>query len=137
MTKAKVLQTRPAGPDHQVVTVQSSNNRYRRTPCPGCPWRVENDGSFPPEAFKHSANTAYDMSQHVFACHESGVNAGHACAGFLLRGADHNMSVRVGYMTGKYKNDVIEGDAILHESYKEMAVANGVHPNHPALAPCR
>lgn len=65
------------------------------------------------------------------------MNAGHACAGFLLRGADHNMSVRVGYMTGKYKNDVIEGDAILHESYKEMAVANGVHPNHPALAPCR
>jgi hypothetical protein len=137
MAKSKVLQTRLAGPDHQVVTVQSANNGYRRTPCPGCPWRTENDGSFPPEAFKHSANTAYDMSQHVFACHESGVKAGHTCAGFLLRGADHNMSVRVGYLTGKYRDDVAEGDVNLHENYRSMAIANGVASDDPVLAPCR
>lgn len=137
MTKLNIIDQRPAGPDHRVVTMQGKHNGYRRTPCTGCPWRVENDGSFPPESFKHIANTAYDMSKHVFACHESGVNAGHACAGFLLRGADHNMTVRIGHMTGKFKNDVADGGAVLHDSYRDMAIANGVAAGDPSLAPCR
>lgn len=117
--------------------MQSANNGYRRTPCAGCPWRVENGGSIPSEAFRHSANTAYDLSQHVFACHESGVKAGQTCAGFLLRGADHNMLVRGGYLTGKFKNDVSGGGADLHDSYRGMAVANCMPPDDPVLALCR
>ena len=134
----KIIELKPAGPDHQVVTVEGSSSAgYRRTPCTGCPWRVENDGLFPAEAFVHSAGTAHDMSQHIFACHESGIAAGHACAGFLLRGADHNMSVRIGRMIGKFKPDVAAAGAVLHDSYRDMAVANGVAADDPCLALCR
>ena len=134
----KIIQSQPAGPDHRVVSVQGpSKAGYRRTPCKGCPWRVENDGLFPAEAFVHSAGTAHDMSQHIFACHESGIAAGHACAGFLLRGADHNMSVRIGRMIGKFKPDVAAAGAVLHDGYRDMAIANGVAADDPCLALCR
>ncbi|MBI2770349.1 MAG: hypothetical protein HYX47_12055 [Burkholderiales bacterium] len=133
-----ITRVRPAGPDHQVVTAEgSSRGGYRRKPCAGCPWRVENDGSFPAEAFRHSAETAYDMSSHVFACHESGVEARHTCAGFLLRGADHNLAVRLGLRSGRYRLDVTDGGAQLHQDYRAMAIANGVHPDDAALEPCR
>ena len=68
-----VLETRPAGEDHQVVSVQGAQKSYRKQPCSDCPWRVDAVGEFPAEAFRHSARTAYDLSEHVFACHESGV----------------------------------------------------------------
>lgn len=134
---AKVLEERAAGEDHQVVTVQGAFKGYRRKPCGGCPWRVENNGSFPAEAFRHSARTAYDLSEHVFACHESGVAKTQTCAGFLLHGADNNLAVRLGYSRGRYADDVCAGGAKLHASYREMAVANGVAPDEPVLAPCR
>lgn len=133
----QIVNTRPAGPDHQVVTVEGGHKGYRREPCRGCPWRCENDGEFPPEAFEHSAPTAYDLATHVFACHESGVQGGHTCAGFILRGADHNLTMRLGYMRGSYKDDVTDGGADLHKSYRAMAIANGVDPDSPILAPCR
>lgn len=133
----QITKITPAGPDHQVVTVVGGHKGYRREPCPGCPWKTANDGSFPPEAFEHSATTAYDMADNVFACHESGVKGGHACAGFLLRGAAHNMAVRMGLMTGKYRDDVTDGGHELHESYRAMALANGVNPDSPALEACR
>lgn len=133
----KVSNIRPAGPDHQVVTVEGGHKGYRKEPCPGCPWRVENTGEFPACAFEHSAPTAYDMAVPVFACHESGVNGGHTCAGFLLRGADHNLSVRLGYMRGDYTPDVTDGGADLHDSYRAMAIANGVNPDSPTLKECR
>lgn len=136
MSRGVVTNARPAGPDHQVVTVEGGHRGYRREPCPECPWVVANAGSFPPEAFRHSAATAYDMSTHVFACHESGVNGGHTCAGFLLRGAEDNLAVRIGRSKGHYRDDVVEGDRPLFDSYREMAVANGVDPADPVLAPC-
>ena len=77
------------------------------------------------------------MANSVFACHESGVQGGHTCAGFILRGADHNLSMRLGYMTGKYKPDVTDGGCELHDSYRAMAVANGVSADSPALMHCR
>ena len=132
-----VSNIRPAGDDHQVITVIGRNKGYRKTPCGGCPWREDTTGEFPAEAFEHSAPTAYDMAQSVFACHESGVNGGHTCAGFLLRGADHNLAVRLGYFKGIYKPDVTDGGLKLHESYRAMAIANGVDPESPILAPCR
>lgn len=132
-----VLETRPAGEDHQVVSVRSAKKSYRKQPCSDCPWRVDTVGEFPAEAFRHSARTAYDMSEHVFACHQSGSEKPSACAGFLLRGADHNLAIRLRQISGEYKGDVSDGGVALHDSYVGMAVANGVDPDDPCLTPCR
>lgn len=134
---AQVVRTRPAGPDHQVVTIEGGRSGYRRQPCSDCPWRKDAVGEFPPEAFVHSASTAYDMAQSTFACHQSGAAKPAICAGFLLRGADHNLSVRLGYLKGVIDHDVKDGGLALHDGYREMAIANGVDPDHPALKQCR
>ena len=133
----KVVDVRAAGDEHQVVTVVGSKGGYRRKPCSDCPWRKDAVGEFPAEAFRHSANTAYDMSEHVFSCHQSGASKPAACAGFLLRGADHNLHVRLAYMRGEIQGDVTDGDTDLHASYRAMAIANGVAEDDPVLAPCR
>lgn len=131
-----VTRVRGAGPDHQVVTVEGGKSGYRKKPCPSCPWRVDAVGEFPAEAFRHSAETAYDMSLHVFSCHTSGVAKPATCAGFLLRGADNNLNVRMGRMTGRYNDDVTDGGVALHDNYRAMAVANGVPKSDPALTAC-
>lgn len=133
----KITNVRRAGDEHQVVTVNGGKGSYRREPCPQCPWRVDATGVFPAEAFKHSASTAYDMAQNVFGCHDSGANKPATCAGFLLRGADHNLSVRLKRMRGDIKDDVSDGGHLLHESYREMAIANGVDPEDEVLKQCR
>lgn len=132
-----VTWVRPAGDGHQVVRVVGGKGSYRKKPCSDCPWRKDAVGEFPAEAFRHSAHTAYDMAEETFACHQSGVKKPATCAGFLLRGAHHNLSVRLGYMTGKFKGDVTHNGVELHESYRAMAVANGVDPNDPVLTRCR
>lgn len=134
---SRVVAVRAAGVEHQVVTVVGGTGGYRRKPCGGCPWRVDQTGAFPAQAFVHSASTAYDMAQNQFACHESGRDKSATCAGFLLRGADHNLSVRMRRMQGLIANDVTDGGHTLFEDYKSMAVANGVEPGHPALQQCR
>lgn len=136
---SNILEIRPAGPDHQVVTKKGQGKRiYRTTPCGGCPWVVENAGSFPAEAFRCSARTAYDMSEHVFSCHESGVEKPAACAGFLLRGADNNLSVRLQQIGGKLDMATVNEDGReLFDSYRDMAIANGVDEDDPAIRPCR
>ena len=76
--KSEILEVRHAGlnaygDDHQVVSVKSPGSAiHRKKPCPNCPWRVDAVGEFPAEAFRHSAETAYDMSNKIFACHEAG-----------------------------------------------------------------
>jgi len=137
MKTVTVTNIRPAGADHQVLTVEGGNGAYRKQPCPDCPWRKDAVGKFPAEAFKHSANTAYDMSQHTFGCHQSGKAKPTTCAGFLLRGAEHNMLVRIGAMKGRFKDDVTDGGHELHDSYRAMAIANGVPSDDPVLLPCR
>jgi hypothetical protein len=147
MNKPRVSDIRPAGEDHQVVTVTGGSSGYRRRPCgpeipsedrPGCPWRVDGTGFFPTEAFAHSADTATDMSSHVFACHESGTQNPKTCAGFLLRGADHNMTVRMKLASGLIDLDQVDDSGHeLHLGYVSMAVANGVDPHSPALRNCR
>lgn len=128
---------RPAGPDHQVVTVEGGKGAYRRAPCPQCPWRQDAVGEFPAEAFRHSASTAYDMAQNTFACHDSGCRKPALCAGFLLRGADHNLAVRLKKFGGTSFSDVTDGGLALFQNYRAMAVANGCDPNEAVLAPCR
>lgn len=133
--------TRPAGlnrrgEDHQVVRVEGGKGSYRRRPCSNCPWRVDAVGEFPAEAFRHSAHTAYDMAQEIFACHQSGAEKPSACAGFLLHGADHNLSVRLKRMRGECL-DVEDGGHELHSSYRAMAIANGVPSDDAVLSACR
>lgn len=135
--KPEVVAVRPAGADHQVLTVAGGSPLYRRRPCSDCPWRKDATGSFPAEAFRHSAGTAYDMATHTFACHQSGVQKPAVCAGFLLRGGYHNLTVRLGMIKGHYSDDVSDGGHALHENYRAMAIANGVETDDPALLPCR
>jgi len=133
----KITNIRPAGRHDQVVTVEGGGGSYRKSPCPGCPWIKANVGAFPAESFRHSANTAFDMSQNQFGCHASGTTKPATCAGFLLRGADHNLAVRMARITGKIADDVTEAGETLFESYRDMAVANGVSVNDPSIARCR
>jgi hypothetical protein len=133
----KITRIRPAGPEHQVVTVEGGRGSYRKQPCAKCPWRTDAVGEFPAESFRHSAPTAYDMAEHTFACHDSGVKKPALCAGFLLRGSQHNLSVRLKMIKGQAFEDVHDGGHELHANYRAMAEANGVDPADPVLAPCR
>lgn len=130
---------RPAGHDHQVVSVQGGDlGLYRRKPCESCPWRRDAVGEFPAEAFRHSAATAYDMAQNTFACHSSGCEKPALCAGFLLRNSENNLGVRMMQMRGQVSMDeVSDGGHALFDSYREMAVANGVPSDDPVLERCR
>lgn len=136
-TAPQVIAVRPAGADHQVVTLQGGRGTYRRKPCSDCPWRVDATGVFPAEAFRHSASTAYDMSDRTFACHQSGGGKPATCAGFLLRGAAHNLAIRLKLIKGEIVGDVVDGGLQLHDSYRAMAIANGVGADEEVLAPCR
>lgn len=135
--QVQVIAVSAAGPKHQVVTVEGGSGSYRRTVCQECPWRLDQTGKFPPEAFRHSANTAYDQSMHQFACHMSGSVKPATCAGFWLRGATHNIGFRLALITGKIVHNEIRDTVPLHHSYRAMAIANGVPPDDPALQHCR
>lgn len=109
-----------------------------RTPCTECPWRKDvTPGKFPPSRYQALAGTAYDMAVRVFACHKSPEGQEFACAGFLERGADHNMSIRMAYAGARLEFLDRSGGRDLHDDYRTMAVANGVDPDDPALGPCR
>jgi hypothetical protein len=108
-------------------------------PCPQCPWRTDAPiGAFPAEAFRHSASTAYDMAQNTFACHMAGKAQPATCAGFLLRGAMHSLTIRLASMKGSIDlRKVTDGGADLYASYRAMAISNGVAADDPVLVPCR
>lgn len=132
---ARVVDRHKCGQEYEVVSLKGGSGTPRRRICDDCPWRVDAKiGAFPAEAFRRSAVTAYDLSDHRFACHTSGKERPQTCVGFLLRGADHNMSVR---MSPVDPETLDTGGAELYPSYRAMAEANGVDPNDPALAPCR
>jgi hypothetical protein len=140
--KPTITNVHPAGPDHQVLTLNcASGDRFshRKTICPDCPWRKDSkNGAFPAEAFRHSATTAYDMATTTFACHHQGSDKPATCAGFLLKGAEHNLSVRLAMIKGRYDPRAIDAKGVeLHAGYRSMAIANGVDPDDPAIAPCR
>lgn len=133
--KARVTERKMAGKDHAVLTVVGGKGDQLVSPCPECPWRRVNVGNFPPEAFKHSATTAYDMALNTFACHMRGAVNPATCAGFLAVGAMDNLAIRMKHSEEKIKSVTFDPDE-LFGSYKEMAVANGVDPDDPVLAPC-
>lgn len=134
---AHITNIRPADANNQVVTVEGGSGAYRRQPCAKCPWRIDAVGEFPAEAFRHSANVAHDMAQTTFGCHESGSVKPATCAGFLLRGADHNLAVRLRQRTENFSASVSDGGHALHDSYRAMAIANGVPADDAAIAECR
>lgn len=134
-SKSRITATKMAGRNHAVHTVEGGSGAFCVEPCTECPWRKSNTGSFPAEAFKHSANTAEDMSTHTFACHMAGAETPKVCAGFLLNGAADNLSVRMHRARGRMLG-VRTGGAKLHKSYRAMAIANGVPKTSPAIARC-
>ena len=111
---------------------------HRRQPCAACPWRRDQPRRFKPARFRHSANTAHDMATHTFACHASGTVKPAICAGFLLRGADRNMTVRLMLIRGTLDLAAVsDGGHALHADYRAMATANGVRVGDAALRGCR
>jgi hypothetical protein len=135
-TPARVVNFVLADEDHAVLSVEGGRGSYRRKPCKTCPWRKDAVGEFPAEAFRISAHTSYDMSDRTFGCHSNGPNKPATCAGFLLRGSDHNLAVRLGRFKGKFQ-DVSDNGLDLFDSYREMAEANGVDSTDPVLKQCR
>lgn len=128
----------PAGDGiHGVVTVVNGKSQHQHKPCIGCPWRKENVGNFPSGAFRISANTSYDMAGHTFACHMRGADNPSTCAGFLLsKSADDNMSVRI-ERSKRQGLEEVDGDGCdLFDTYRKMAIANGVAPNDGTLRGC-
>lgn len=137
---SKITHIHPCDENHQVVRVESEKKEksYCTQPCPECPWRKDAPiGAFPEEAFIHSANTAEDMSMNKFGCHMAGTENNKTCAGFLLKGAEHNLAVRMALINEEIDLKKIKTDVDLYEDYVEMAIANGVDENHPALKRCR
>ncbi len=135
-----ILGVTPAGDDHQVVSVsspQGEGGAFMKSPCADCPWKRSSTGIFPAEAFAISAKTAYDMAESTFGCHCSGTENPRTCAGFLLVNSDHNLKVRLLRMQGETFEGLNDGGHDLFSSYREMAIANGVSPNDPALNDCR
>lgn len=130
----RVLAVHPGDDEFGVLTVANTGDQFRTDPCGPCPWVLANPvGVFPPEVFRHSARTAYDRAETTFGCHGEGAENPTTCAGFLARGATHNLSVRV-HGPG---DDAIDSKRKLYANYRAMAIANGVDPDDPALAGCR
>jgi hypothetical protein len=135
---ATVTRRRRAGDQHAVVTLKGNVGSYRRSPCEECPWRRDlPTGIFPLEAFRISAPTAYDAAFTMFGCHMS-KRRPLTCAGFLpSEGAIHNIGVRLACARERINLAEVDSDVPLYRNYREMAIANGVAPDDPALTSCR
>lgn len=132
---ARVVLVRPGADGWGVTTIDAPGYAYQEEPCRRCPWLVDSPvGAFPPEVFRLSAHTTYDQATRKFGCHASKPAEPLTCAGFLLRGAAHNLAVR---MHGPDIATAVSSDRPLYATYREMAIANGVDPDDSVLAPCR
>lgn len=78
-----------------------------------------------------------DMDQRLFQCHRTTDERPFVCGGFLARGADHNLSIRLTRMRGDLPPFRGEDHAPLYDDYREMAVSNGVNSSDPILDQCR
>lgn len=108
---------------------------HAKTPCAECPWRRDVPvGKFPAERYRLLAPTAYDMAVSVFACHMSKDEKPFACAGFLIMSAAHNFSVRMARINIR---DAVKSPYPLYETYRRLAIANGVSARDASLKQCR
>lgn len=108
-----------------------------KRPCAECPWRTDvAAGRFQAERFALLASSAYDQSFTLFQCHKTSDTRPVVCAGFILQGSAHNLSVRMAQGRGEL-TDVAAAGLPLFPTYRAMAIANGVPANHYALTRCR
>lgn len=136
--KSRVVAVHVAGEHHAVVSLESRNRGQCSSVCAECPWRRDRPvGVFPAEAFRHSANTARDGAWEMFACHMAGRDNPTTCAGFLLRNSAHNLAARLARMTRPAAFTGLRETVPLYDSYRDMAIANGVAVDDPALEHCR
>jgi len=140
--KVTIVETRLVSDQFAVTRREvSGGHRHvtRRTPCEECPWKVESPiGAFPAEAYRASAPTSYDAAMSTFACHMAGADAPATCAGFLSRHGQNNLGVRLSLSQDRIDlSRVSDGGHELYDSYREMAIANGVDPDDPVLGPVR
>lgn len=101
-------------------------------PCLECPWRLERAAcQFPVERFQALADTV-DNNWHplrpnaMFACHKSEEGSDLVCAGYLLVDGMVNTTVRLNVKRGVIDMRRLRTDALLHSSFAEMAIKNGV-----------
>lgn len=107
--------------------------KHAKIPCVECPWRTDVPvGKFPPERYIALAPTAYDLAGTVFACHMSKDGGEFACAGFILQSSAHNLMCRFARMRFDVRSPYP-----LFDNYRELAIANGVEEDEPALRNCR
>jgi hypothetical protein len=143
--RTTVLATNKVSDDYAVLTLNTAPGKraadYMRLPCPQCPWRKDIPaGVFPPDAFRHSAKTCEDMSLTTFACHMAGKASPKTCAGFLRStDAEHNLAMRIQTARGEYDPRQLNRDQRVptFATYAEMAVANGVPADDPAILETR
>lgn len=64
----------------------------------------------------------------MFGCHTSKSDEPRICAGWLLRGAQHNAAVQALLADGTLPRPDLSDGVELYDSYAEMAIANGVAP---------
>lgn len=137
---ARVLRVRPADDQWGVVTVASTDPRAAQpAPCAGaepCPWRRDAPPQqFPAQAYRDSAATSLPGATSLFGCHSSTREHPLICAGWLLRGAQHHDGIQRALADGTLTLPELPAGVDLYDSYQDMATANGVDPNDPALHP--
>ncbi|MCS4088956.1 DUF6283 family protein [Rhizobium sp. BK176] len=137
-----IHETRVCSNDYGVTTVETRGagaHAHRRKPCKECPWRMDvPTGVFPADAFRESANTAYDGAINTFGCHMNKASAVATCAGFLLRHSDNNIGIRLSLTGDRIDLDSVEdGGFPVYASYRDMAIANGVPADDPVLQQVR
>lgn len=99
-----------------------------RTPCPTCPWRVDQDASVIPGfslglAEQIERTTHGEFGAPIFACHQSREGEEFACAGWLARYGYDSIAVRLMVMGGKIDAEALqpgEGWPELHETFEDV-----------------
>ncbi|MFG3403731.1 DUF6283 family protein [Streptomyces sp. NPDC048142] len=135
---SRVVRQRPGDEEWGVETLVHPDPAAQPRPCSGekvCPWRRDAPiGQFPPEVYVHSApgNRLTGLSGR-FGCHSSTAARPLLCAGWLLAGADGNAEVLAMMDAGALARPELSAGVELYDSYAEMAAANGVDPDLPAL----
>lgn len=136
---ARVVRQRPGDEEWGVETlVRPDAAAAQPRPCSGekvCPWRRDAPlGQFPPEVYVHSApGNRLTGPSGWFGCHSSTAARLLLCAGWLLAGADGNAEVLALMDSGDLARPELPAGVELYDSYAEMAAANGVDPDLPAL----
>lgn len=140
MSKRRVVigETKVCSEEYGVTTLSTKGGKFhahRKSPCEECPWRKDVPTEvFPADAFRASADTSYDAAVKTFACHVSGAEKPATCAGFLLRHGENNLSIRLSFTGEKIDlSRIHDGGFPIYDSYRDMAIANGVPEDDPCL----